>query len=578
MVAIDTLLQERYRIVRQLGQGGMGAVYKAIDERLTKPVAIKEILLELENSEDERQKEIIKKAFQREAANLVKARHAAVPDVTDFFSEHDRRYLVMEYIEGDDLARMLEKRRKPFTLLEVLPWINQLLEALNYLHSLVPPVVHRDIKPQNLKLNEWNKVKLLDFGIAKSTDKNTTLTQNTFLGATLSYSPIEQLMRVINPAFRELIFLKYPEKAERVLAQDTDGRSDLFALGATFYTLLTNRKPADATERALKIWEDGTDKLIHPKTFNPEIPESIAQWLIKSLAFDRENRFANAQEMQSGLQKALSEIKSKEDISDEETLVNTAAVPSSFENEKTETDSEILIETSPPITEPASSDSENESFQKPNTFPSEEISSTDYKLTNTDPSVANLEQSQFQSTENNENFSDDSQKTNSKNEEHNSVPPKPLIPISNNLKYILALPVIGITLFAILFISGYSFISLINFAKSFGQEKPQSESKVPAEPIPAVAGNTNLIPTTESSETSLNNSNTNQTTSTAKPTIEPKKQVPIKTSKPKVKTTPKPVATPKPKVKSTPKPAPKKKKTPRPRKKKVTLDDLINDN
>ena len=90
----------------------------------------------------------------------------------------------MEYIAGDDLGKMLEKRGKPFSFEEVSPWINQLLEALKYLHNLMPPILHRDIKPQNLKLNEWQKIKLLDFGVARSTDKSSTLPEHTFLAAT----------------------------------------------------------------------------------------------------------------------------------------------------------------------------------------------------------------------------------------------------------------------------------------------------------------------------------------------------------------------------------------------------------
>src|SRR5687768_12807466 len=143
MLAIDTVLQSRYRIVNQLGQGGMGAVYKAVDEMLNKTVAIKEVDFESETAANEHQRDLLQKAFQREANSLVKARHKAVPDITDFFSERESRFLVMEYIEGDDLAKMLEKRGKPFSFEEASPWIDQLLQALEYLHNLMPPILHR---------------------------------------------------------------------------------------------------------------------------------------------------------------------------------------------------------------------------------------------------------------------------------------------------------------------------------------------------------------------------------------------------------------------------------------------------
>jgi serine/threonine protein kinase len=175
MLLIDTVLQGRYRIANQLGHGGMGAVYKAIDERLNKTVAIKEVVFGFETAANEHQRDLLQKAFQREANSLVKAKHETVPDITDFFSERECLFLVMEYIEGDDLAKMLEKRGKPFSVDEVSPWIDQLLGALEYLHNLNPPILHRDVKPQNLKLNKWEKIKLLDFGIARSSARTKTL-------------------------------------------------------------------------------------------------------------------------------------------------------------------------------------------------------------------------------------------------------------------------------------------------------------------------------------------------------------------------------------------------------------------
>jgi serine/threonine protein kinase len=207
----------------------------------------------------------------------------------------------MEYIEGDDLAKMLEKRGKPFSVEEVSAWMDQLLEALEYLHNLTPPILHRDIKPQNLKLNEWQKIKLLDFGIARSTDKNSTLSQHTFLAATLNYAPFEQVLRAIAPVFREFILLKHRDKAEKFLEQDTDARCDIFGVGATFYHLLTNQAPVDVTRRALGIWEEGRDELTDPSDINPQIPSSISGWLMKAMAFERENRFKSASEMKEAL-------------------------------------------------------------------------------------------------------------------------------------------------------------------------------------------------------------------------------------------------------------------------------------
>jgi serine/threonine protein kinase len=310
MLAINQILQERYRIVRQLGHGGMGAVYEAIDERFGTPVALKEILIELSNSASEKPKDLKMEAFEREAKSLAQARHEAIPYVRDYFSELNRQFLVMELVEGDDLAELLEKRGKPFPFEDIIHWADQLLDALDYLHNLKPPIIHRDIKPQNLKLSFRRKIKLLDFGIAKSGDRTSTINNKTFVGATLNYSPIEQILRVINPTFREFIILKHKEEAEKILNQDTDSRCDIYALGATFYHLLTNRLPIDSTKRTLEIWEGKADPLPNPSELNPGIPLSISGCLLKAMEVERGNRFSSAIEMQTALQTLMAEARS----------------------------------------------------------------------------------------------------------------------------------------------------------------------------------------------------------------------------------------------------------------------------
>src|SRR6266487_3695135 len=143
MLAPETLLQGRYLIVRQLGQGGMGAVYEALDQRLDTTVALKETLFA-----DER----LRKQFEREARLLARLHHPALPRVSDHFSEGDGQFLVMQFIAGEDLAEMIARKNGPFPTDQVLTWASQLLDALDYLHTQYPPIVHRDIKPQNLKL------------------------------------------------------------------------------------------------------------------------------------------------------------------------------------------------------------------------------------------------------------------------------------------------------------------------------------------------------------------------------------------------------------------------------------------
>ncbi|HSK74425.1 MAG TPA: protein kinase [Pyrinomonadaceae bacterium] len=307
MLATGTVLQERYRIIRQLGHGGMGAVYEAQDKVFETTVALKEILIDLTRTSTPKQQELLKHAFEREAKILAKVKHEVFPHVRDYFAQVDRQYLVMELVDGEDLAELLKKRQNPFLLKDVLGWVYQLLDALDYLHTLKPPVIHRDIKPQNLKLTNRGKIKLLDFGIAKGTDAqgNTTITNQTFVAATLHYSPLEQILRVLDPTFREVITQRYDEKSEEVLSQNADARSDIYSLGATFYHLLTGTLPMDALKRSLELWAGKSDPLPKLRELNPQIPESISNIFHKAIEVERENRFNTALEMQWAFHEAI---------------------------------------------------------------------------------------------------------------------------------------------------------------------------------------------------------------------------------------------------------------------------------
>ena len=156
----ETLIQNRYKIVHLIGKGGMGEVYLAVDQRLGSAVALKRTFF----SDDE----LLANAFEREARILANVRHPILPKVSDHFIEGDNQYLVMEHIAGDDLSKRLEKTQQSFPLSWVLFWADQLLDSLNYLHTHQPPIIHRDIKPQNLKLTDDNQIVLLDFGLSKN--------------------------------------------------------------------------------------------------------------------------------------------------------------------------------------------------------------------------------------------------------------------------------------------------------------------------------------------------------------------------------------------------------------------------
>jgi serine/threonine protein kinase len=315
MLAINEILRGRYRIIKQLGRGGMGAVYEAHDNVFDTTVALKEILIDLTKITTAKQQQLVRHAFEREAKILALVKHEAFPHVRDYFIEVDRQYLVMELVDGEDLGSLLERRQSAFPLANVLHWSTQLLDALDYLHTLTPPIIHRDIKPQNLKLTSRGKIKLLDFGIAKGKDSpgETTITNQTFVAATLNYSPLEQILRVLDPTFQEVITQRYDEKSEKILKQAADARSDLYALGATIYHLLTNKLPIDALKRAMEIWQGKPDPLAPPSEVNPEIPREISDWILKSMELEHEHRFASAVQMHSALQGALEGEKTRDE-------------------------------------------------------------------------------------------------------------------------------------------------------------------------------------------------------------------------------------------------------------------------
>ncbi|HEY0323586.1 MAG TPA: ankyrin repeat domain-containing protein [Pyrinomonadaceae bacterium] len=270
MLTTDTILQNRYRIIRPLGRGGMGAVYEALDERLTRVVALKETLAETDE---------LRRAFEREARLLANLRHPALPKVLDHFSEGDGLFLVMEFIPGDDLGVMLEQEGHHFAPAEVLRWADQLLDALEYLHKLDPPVLHRDIKPSNLKLVSQNHIVLLDFGLAKgSAGQMATTHSKSVHGYSPNYSPLEQMQ-----------------------GTGTDEQSDLYSLGATLYHLLTGVKPVDALSRATAIINGQPDPLRPANKINQAVGLSLSAALMRAMALNIEHRPKSAAEMRDDL-------------------------------------------------------------------------------------------------------------------------------------------------------------------------------------------------------------------------------------------------------------------------------------
>ena len=257
------LLHKRYRIVEILGQGGMGSVYRAVDENLGVDVAVKENLF----TTDEYARQ-----FRLEAVILANLRHPNLPRVTDHFVIGDQgQYLVMDYIEGEDLRQRME-RMGNITEDDAILLGAAMCDALVYLHTRKPPILHRDLKPGNVKITSEGHIFLVDFGLAKVLHGS----QATTTGAramTPGYSPPEQYGTA-----------------------RTDPRTDIYSLGATLYASLTGIIPEDGLARAM----DNT-QLTPLRKRNTKISRRLAAAIEKAMGIDPGDRFQNAEEFKRAL-------------------------------------------------------------------------------------------------------------------------------------------------------------------------------------------------------------------------------------------------------------------------------------
>jgi serine/threonine protein kinase len=258
-----TVLDKRYRIVSLIKAGGMGAVYRAEDTlQGGKVCAIKEMLDKSETAEEKHQ---AVDRFLAEVQVLARLSHPSIPRVLDSFLEKSSFYFVMEFIEGHDLATILEERGSPgLEQDEVVGWSIQVVSALEYLHSLSPPIVHRDLKPSNLlRRASDGRILIIDFGIARATNP-----MKEFWIGTPGYAPPEQH------------------------ANQHEPKSDLYALGATMHELLTGVTPSGFEFPGFH--ECGLD-----------IPSKLEECIGWALATFPEDRITSAGEMRARLEDIL---------------------------------------------------------------------------------------------------------------------------------------------------------------------------------------------------------------------------------------------------------------------------------
>lgn len=258
-----TFLHNRYRIVSILGQGGMGAVYRANDEHLNIPVALKENLFLTEE---------YSRQFQHEARILANMRHPGLPHVADYFViEGQGQYLVMDYIEGEDLRQRME-RSGPLPERDAIIVGISVLDALYHLHSRQPAVIHRDIKPGNIKVTPEGSAVLVDFGLAKFFQPDQA-TQTGARAMTPGYSPPEQYG-----------------------TSRTDVRSDIYSLGATLYAAMTGTIPEDGLNRMT-----GKAELTDIRRLRPKINRRLADVIERAMEVEPDDRYQSAEEFRRAL-------------------------------------------------------------------------------------------------------------------------------------------------------------------------------------------------------------------------------------------------------------------------------------
>lgn len=246
-------LIRNYRVLRIIGRGGFGAVYEAED---TQHAGMRVALKETFNPDSIH-------GFQREFTTLSRLRHDHLPAYHTMFEEQGNGYLVMEFVPGQSLDDVLQRKQGPLVEGQVLGYAMQICDVLTYLHRQTPPLVHRDIKPANIRLTPDGLIKLVDFGLVKAGIGTTVMSQRALSPA---YAPIEQW---------------------GIDAEHTTPRSDIYSLGATLYALLTGQTPIAAPQRLATT----PDPLIHPQQRNPHLSPHVAGAVMQAMALRAEDRF-----------------------------------------------------------------------------------------------------------------------------------------------------------------------------------------------------------------------------------------------------------------------------------------------
>jgi len=263
----------RYEIIKELGRGAMGVVYKAHDPRIDRLVALKVLRPDRVTSQD------FVLRFLKEAKAIGRLSHTNIVTVYDVGQDHETIYIAMEFLEGRPLDEVV--REKPLPAREVINIGLQVAKALDYAHAR--GIIHRDIKPSNIIINDKGRIKITDFGIARIEDPEATKQTQAgeILGTPVYMSP------------------------EQVMGETVDGRSDLYSLGIILYQLTTGRRPFSGENIAVIFRAITQDIPPEPQTANGDLPPAFAALIMKSMAKEPEKRFQNGRQMADGLERCI---------------------------------------------------------------------------------------------------------------------------------------------------------------------------------------------------------------------------------------------------------------------------------
>ena len=273
MIVKGQKINDRYQIIRSIGEGGMANVYLAYDTILDRNVAVK--ILRGDLADDEK---FVRK-FQREAISASSLSHPNIVEVYDVGEDDGKYFIVMEYVDGRTLKSLI-KKRGALTLPEVIDIMLQLTSAIAHAHDSY--IIHRDIKPQNVLILDDGMVKITDFGIAMALNSNELTQTNSVMGS-VHYLP--------------------PEQAN---GSGSTIKSDIYSLGVLMFELLTGKVPFkgdNAVEIAIKQMKEPIPSVCK---INPEIPQSVENIILKACAKNPKNRYENVREMHEDLKTCLS--------------------------------------------------------------------------------------------------------------------------------------------------------------------------------------------------------------------------------------------------------------------------------